>query len=62
MTRLSLNPDPHIAWIYDTTHKNYNSDIAQDLRNSRTAAIASAPKWMVFEAQLNDTLSALEEK
>lgn len=59
MKRLSLNPDPDMAWIYDYTHPDYNTDRAKHLREARSRAIASAPEWMVREAQMNDVLSSM---
>ena len=56
MKRLSLNPDPDMAWIYDHTHPDYNTPRAQDLRERRSRAIANAPEWMRREAQLNDLM------
>lgn len=53
---LSLEPDPHMRWIYDYTHPDYNSDRAKDLRARRDAAFRSAPRWMIREAEMNDNL------
>lgn len=55
-SRLSLDPDQNMRWIYDYTHPDYNSDRAKDLRERRAAAIRNAPEWMVREAQLNDAI------
>ena len=57
MNRLSLEPDEQMRWIYDPSHRDYNSDQAKDLRERRARAIASAPEWMIREAQMNDTLN-----
>lgn len=57
--KLSLEPDPHMRWIYDYTHPDYNSDRAKDLRARRDAAFRSAPQWMIEEARMNDNLRAL---
>ncbi len=62
MQKLSLNPDPLMEWIYDPSHPDYNSDEAKWLRDRRSAAIASAPEWMIREAQLNDVLRAKDGK
>lgn len=56
MKMLSLEPDEHMRWIYDSTHQNYDREYAEYLRARRAAAIRSAPRWMVDEALLNDTL------
>ncbi len=52
--RLSLNPDPHMAWIYDQSHPDYYSERAKDLRERRAAALRSAPQWMKDAAYCND--------
>ena len=56
MKMLSMDPDEHMRWIYDSTHPNYDREHAEYLRARRAAAICSAPKWMVHEAMLNDIL------
>ena len=56
--KLSLEPDEDMRWIYDYTHRDYNTPRAHDLRERRAAAIRNAPEWMVREAQLNDALRA----
>ena len=56
MKRLSLEPDADMRWIYDPSHRDYNTDRAKHLREARSRAIANAPEWMVREAQLNDAL------
>ena len=56
MKRLSLEPDEHMKWIYDSSHPDYDSDRAKWLRMRRAAAIASAPQWMIEEARLNDIM------
>ena len=53
---LSLDPDLQLRWIYDSTHPDYNTPRAKDLRERRANAIRNAPEWMVREAQLNDAL------
>jgi len=58
MTRLSLNPDPWMAWIYDPAHPDYHSAEAKDLRARREAAIRNAPQWMKEEAAYNDAQDA----
>lgn len=54
--KLSLEPDKRMRWIYEYTHPDYNSDRAKDLRERRAAALRNAPKWMIEEARLNDSL------
>lgn len=56
MKYLSLKPDPHMRWIYDPAHANYNTPYARSLRERRAAALNSAPRWMIEEARLNDHL------
>ena len=56
MKMLSMDPDEHMRWIYDSTHPNYDREHAEYLRARRAAAIRSAPRWMVEEARLNDIL------
>ena len=55
--KLSLEPDPHMRWIYDYTHPDYNSDRAEDLRERRHRAMQGSPQWMIEEARLNDNLA-----
>ena len=57
MERLSLQPDPDMRWIYDYTHPDYNTPRAKHLREARARALATAPKWMIEEARLNDILT-----
>ena len=54
--KLTLEPDPHMRWIYDSSHPDYNSDRAKDLRERRRVAMQNAPRWMIEEARLNDNL------
>lgn len=54
MNNLSLQPDEHMKWIYDTTHPGYDSDKAKDLRERRLASINSCPIYMIEEAYFND--------
>jgi hypothetical protein len=56
--KLSLEPDPDMRWIYDYTHPDYNSPRAKWLRESRAAALRSAPQWMIESARLNDILKS----
>lgn len=56
MKLLSLEPDEHMRWIYDPSHRDYNSDRARDLRERRQAAMRNAPRWMIDEASTNDNL------
>jgi len=53
MENPSLQPDEHMKWIYDTTHPEYNSDRAKDLRARRQAALNSCPRYMIEEAYIN---------
>lgn len=62
MKRISLNPDPDMRWIYDYTHPDYNTDRAKHLREARSRAIANAPEWMIREAQMNDTMAAIDSR
>lgn len=57
--RFSLDPDPHMAWIYNPSHPDYH-DKGKDLRDRRAAALRACPAWMIQEAVLNDALR--EEK
>ena len=57
MKRLSLEPDADMRWIYDYTHRDYNTPRAEYLRKRRAAAIQSAPRWMLEEARINDLLA-----
>ena len=59
---LSLRPDPWMQWIYDPSHRDYNSDMARDLRECRDRAIRSAPEWMIREAQFNDAMRDAKEQ
>lgn len=61
MKRLSLQADAHMRWIYDPTHRDYNSDRAMDLRERRRAAFLNAPRWMIEEARMNDALDDIRE-
>ena len=54
MKRLSLDPDEHMKWIYDPRHPDYYSPRAKWLRDRRAAALASAPRWMIADAMVND--------
>lgn len=54
MINLSLKPDPHMKWIYDSAHPDYNTPMAESLRESRGRALCSAPEWMLDLARLND--------
>jgi len=54
--KLSLEPDENMRWIYDPSHRDYNTPMARHLREARAAAIRNAPAWMVREAKLNDAL------
>ena len=56
MKLLSLEPDEDMRWIYDPSHPDYYSDMAKNLREKRSNAMRNAPKWMIREAELNDTM------
>ena len=62
MKRISLEPDEDMRWIYDYTHRDYNTPHAKDLRERRARAIANAPEWMREEARLNDIAKAQAAK
>ena len=62
MKTLSLEPDEHMRWIYDPSHRDYDSDRARDLRERRDAAMRGAPEWMRREAELNDLIRQLKEQ
>lgn len=62
MRKLSLNPDADMVWIYDHSHRDYNSDHAEDLRRRRANAIRNAPIYMRREAELNDITSARQSE
>lgn len=54
MDKFSLSPDEHMRWIYDIYHKDYHSEHANYLRESRAAALRNAPRWMIEQASAND--------
>ena len=54
MKRLSLEPDDNMRWIYDPSHPDYHTGRVKHLREARSRAMASAPEWMIREAELND--------
>lgn len=54
--RLSMKPDPWMAWIYEPEHRD--DPVARDLRERRAAAIRSAPRWMIEIAMMNDEAEA----
>lgn len=56
MNNLSLDPDDHMKWIYDQSPPDYHGDEAKWLRERRAAALASAPRWMIHAALVNDQL------
>jgi hypothetical protein len=56
MKMLSMEPNEDMRWIYDNAHPDYRSERAESLRERRAAAIRSAPRWMIEEAQMNDIL------
>jgi len=56
----SLDPDPHMAWIYENNHPDYNTPEAESLRESRGRALRSAPQWMLDLAHMNDAMRKLE--
>ena len=55
MKRLSMKADARMAWIYDSSHRDHNSDVAKDLRERRRRALSQAPEYMAREAEFNDT-------
>ena len=55
-SRLTLQPDEDMKWIYDYTHQDYNTARARHLREARAAALRSAPQWMIEEARLNEQI------
>jgi len=59
MKRLRLQVDPWNEWIYDPTHRDYNSDEAEHMRRARAYAIAHAPEWMKYDAVID---AAMKEK
>ena len=58
--KLSLEPDEDMRWIYDYTHRDYNTPRAHHLRESRAVAMQNAPQWMIEEARMNDNLRTAE--
>ena len=54
MEKLSLQPDEDMKWIYDTSHRDYNSDMVEHLRTARAIALSQCPRWMIEEARIND--------
>lgn len=55
MKRFSLDPDPWNEWIYDSSHRDYNSQQAERMRKARATTLANAPKWMLIDAMVSDT-------
>lgn len=51
---LSLQPDPHMSWIYDYGDPRYNDPATRDLRDRRWAALRAAPQWAHDLAFSND--------
>lgn len=56
MKLLSLEPDEDMKWIYDQSRPDYYSDRAEHLREARSYAMRHAPKWMIREAEMNDSI------
>jgi hypothetical protein len=54
MDNWSLEPDEHMRWIYDTSHRDYHSPMAEDLREARRRALCQLPEWMKAVALSND--------
>ena len=54
MKKLRLAPDAWNAWIYDTKHRDYNSEYAKNLRNRRSYAIRHAPDIIKFDAYVTE--------
>lgn len=46
MKKLTDQPDPWNAWIYDKSHPEYNSERAKDLRMRREKSLAAVPRWI----------------
>jgi len=57
--RLTLQPDPWNAWIYDSRRPDYNSPQAIHLRERRRAAIASCPD---ADAYTNELMEKTDER
>lgn len=53
---LSLQPDDHMKWIYDSRDPRYNDSATKDLRERRFMALHNAPRWMIHMAEMNDLL------
>ena len=47
---LTLEPDPHMRWIHDPGHRDYNSPEAEWLRAARRAAIRSILRYMLLSS------------
>lgn len=60
MKKFTLQPDPHMRWIYDYNHPRYRSPEAKDLRERRSRAIQSAPEWMIELAMWNDEMKGVK--
>lgn len=62
MNQFTLEPDEHMKWIYDSSHKDYNTEEAKYLRARRAAALREAPSWMIQLAQINDDIRSREKQ
>ena len=62
MKHLRLKADPWNEWIYDPSHRDYNSPQAEHMRRSRASAIANAPLWILYDAFGNELAIRDREK
>lgn len=62
MSRWSLRPDPHMAWIYDYHSPRYSSPEAVSLRARRDAALQGCSLEAKREAMFNDEMRDLEKR
>ena len=51
---LSLQPDPHMRWIYAYNDPRYNDPETRGLRDRRWEALRAAPQWAHDLAFSND--------
>jgi hypothetical protein len=54
MKEFSLSPDPDMAWIYDPSHRDYNTPRAKELRERRGRALRAVPEWMFPQSKGTD--------
>lgn len=57
MKKLSLRPDPRMAWIYDSRDPRYNDPQTKDLRKRREHAFSLCAEADIREAELNDNMT-----